>query len=117
MPKPYKQQMSKTWWLDHPAYRLFMLRELSGVFIAVYFLVLVNVMSKAGEPEALAECLASLRTWPWYLFHGVILVFSLLHTVTWLTWPQKRSSFHLERIVYLGSLLPVLIIWAWERSR
>ena len=36
MPKPYKQKMSKTWWLDHPAYRLFMLRELSGVFIAVY---------------------------------------------------------------------------------
>lgn len=83
MPKPYKQKMSKTWWLDHPAYRLFMLRELSGVFIAVYFLVLVKIMSKADEPEALAECLASLRTVPWYLFHGVILVFSLLHTVTW----------------------------------
>ena len=40
-------------------------------------------MSKADTPEALAECLASLRTVPWYLFHGVILVFSLLHTVTW----------------------------------
>ena len=40
-------------------------------------------MSHAGELEDLAKCLASLRTWPWYLFHGVILVFSLLHTVTW----------------------------------
>jgi len=77
--------MSTTWWLRHPRYFAFMLRELSSVFIAIFLVVLlVQLYRLSRGPEAYAAFLETLRSPGWIIFHVVALAFALYHSVTWL---------------------------------
>lgn len=81
----YYPKISPTWWLRHPAYFRFMLRELSSVFIAVFLVVfLVELRQLARGPQAYAAFLATLRSPGWIVFHVVALAFAIYHSVTWL---------------------------------
>ena len=81
----YYPKMSTTWWLRHPRYFAFMLRELSSVFIAVFLVVLlVQLYRLPRGPEAYAAFLETLRSPGWIVFHLVALAFALYHSVTWL---------------------------------
>ena len=86
MARPYpRQHVSKTWYLKRAPYRIFMLREWSAVAVAVYFLLLVHLagQSREGAGELASYVTRALSSPVAYLFHAVILVFALLHTVTW----------------------------------
>jgi fumarate reductase subunit C len=79
----FRRPVPATWWLKQRAYFLFILRELTSVFIAVYlvlFLILLQRLSSGREPyEAYMRVLAS----PGMIaFHVAALVASLYHTVT-----------------------------------
>ncbi len=88
MARPYpRQHASKTWYLKRAPYRVFILREWSSLFIAIYFTWLVTLAGRAREgadslqgyvDDALSNPLA-------VLLNLVILAFALLHTVTWFT--------------------------------
>jgi fumarate reductase subunit C len=76
--------MPRTWWLRHRVYFLFMVRELTSVFIAVYlvlFLLMLHRLAAGREPyEAYLRFLAR----PGMLaFHVVALAAALYHSVTW----------------------------------
>lgn len=78
----YRQPIPLFWWLRKFSYLLFVLRELSSVFVAwfvVYLLQLVRAVSAGTYPEFLA--------WSghgWVLVLNVVaLAFVLLHAVTW----------------------------------
>ena len=82
--KLYYPKMPRTWWLQKPAYLLFMLRELSSVFIAVFLVVfLVQIYQLTKGPDAYAAFVQKLSSPGWVLFHIVALLFALLHSVTW----------------------------------
>ena len=83
-PKWYHQRVSTYWWLWHPAYLKFILRELSSVPVAyVVVLILLQLRALHHGPEAYAAFQAWLRT-PWaFVLNGVSLCFVLLHTITW----------------------------------
>lgn len=83
-PKPYHQRIPATWWLKHPAYFRFMLREWSSVFVAAYAVVLLVMLNRLSHgPQAYEAFLACLKSWPSIVFHWVAFAFALLHTVTW----------------------------------
>ena len=83
-PGLYYPKMSSTWWLRHPRYFGFMLRELSSVFIAVFLVVLLVQIHQAGQgAAAYAAVLEKLRSPGWIAFHVVALAFALYHSVTW----------------------------------
>jgi fumarate reductase subunit C len=83
-PAWYRRRMSTYWWLERPSYFLFILRELSSVFVAwsvVFLLLMVRAVSQGAEEYR------SFLSWaasPWVLLLNLVtLVFVVLHTVTW----------------------------------
>lgn len=84
MSRPYPRRVSNTWWLERWPYRIFMLRELSAVFAAVYVVLLLVLVAKVhGGAAAFADYLDVLQSPLLIAFHVVALLFALLHTVTW----------------------------------
>ena len=82
--KLYYPRMSATWWLRRPAYILFMLREISSLFIAVFLVVfLVQIYQLTRGPEAYAAFARGLNSPGWVIFNVVALLFALYHSVTW----------------------------------
>ena len=84
MRKPYVRPMPWTWFLRTAAYRRFMIRELTSVFIAAYLVFLLVWLHRLGEgPEAFGKMLQATRT-PWsVVFHVVALAAAVYHSVTW----------------------------------
>jgi fumarate reductase subunit C len=82
--KLYHRKMPATWWLKKQSYFLFMLRELSSVFIAIFLLVYLCQISQLTQgPEAYVAYARKLSSPGWILFHVVALIFALYHSVTW----------------------------------
>jgi fumarate reductase subunit C len=104
-------------------YRIFMLRELSGVFLAGYtILLLVLVMNVHDGPAAFANFRDTLRSPALIVFNALALLFALLHSVTWFQampkvlplryGSQQRLTFLLVGLNYLMLLAVTAIILA-----
>ena len=84
-PKWYRPRVSVWWWLQKWSYLLFVVRELTSVFVAVFAAVLLwELYALRGGPEAYAHFLARLKTTPLLALHAVALPFVLFHAVAWL---------------------------------
>ncbi|MFD9666646.1 fumarate reductase subunit C [Rhodococcus sp. NPDC059968] len=95
--RPYRPPVSRLWWLRRRSYFLFMMRELSSVFVAwfvVFLLMLVDAVSSG--PVAYQEFLDwSAR--PWVVALDVIAsAFVLLHAVTWFNLAPKAMVVRLR---------------------
>ena len=82
--RAYRQPVPRFWWAKRRSYLLFMLREISCVFVAwfvVYLLLLVRAIAGGGDSYA--------RFLDWsanpliVALNVVTLIFLLLHAVTW----------------------------------
>ena len=83
MARPYPRTVSRTWWLRRWPYRIFMLRELSSVFVAVYMALLLVLTAKVHDgASAFADYLDVRQSPVLIAFHVVALLFAVLHTVT-----------------------------------
>jgi fumarate reductase subunit C len=83
MSTAYRSPVSLLWWLQRRSYFVFVLREISSVFVAwfvVYLLLLVHAIGSGGDRYA--QFLAWSGGWVLAL-NVVALLFVLLHTVTW----------------------------------
>jgi fumarate reductase subunit C len=78
------------WWLRRRSYVVFVLRELSSVFVAwfvVYLLLLVNAVSSGSDAYKL---FLNWSARPWVLaVNTIALLFVLLHAVTWFNLAPK----------------------------
>lgn len=82
--KLYHRKMSATWWLKKQSYFLFMLRELSSVFIAIFLIVfLVQIYQLTRGPEAYAAFARKLSSPGWIIFNLITFLFALYHSITW----------------------------------
>jgi fumarate reductase subunit C len=82
--KLYHRKMPATWWLTQRSYFLFMLRELSSVFIALFLVVyLFQIYQLSKGPDAYSAFAQKLSSPGWILFHLVALLFALYHSITW----------------------------------
>ena len=82
--------MSVWWWLKKRSYALFVLREISSVFVALFAaLTLLQVRALAAGPAAHARLQAWLRTPPVLALNFVALVFVLYHSFTWFNLAPK----------------------------
>jgi fumarate reductase subunit C len=83
MREPYRRPMSPTWWLNKRNYLLFMLRELTSVFIAAFLIVyLVQLARLAQGAEAYTAFLQRLASPGWIVFHLLALIAVLYHSIT-----------------------------------
>ena len=80
----YRRPISTWWWLRKRTYFLFVLRELSSIFVAwlvLYLLLFVRALFQ-GE-ESYNDFLDRASSGPMLVLNVVAFAFLLLHTVTW----------------------------------
>ena len=81
--KPYVRPISNTWWLEKPEFRLYMLRELTSVFVGGYAVVMLVGLKRLGEGQAAYEAFLAALTSPLAItFHVLALLFAVLHSAT-----------------------------------
>ena len=95
MSGPYHRPHQWNWFTQRRAYKLFMIRELTSVFIALYTIVLLVFLYKLGQGEKpFVAFLGSLNHPGWMVLHAVALVASVWHTITWFqATPQAMPVF------------------------
>ncbi len=82
--------MSATWWLHNRYLTLFMIRELTSVFVAAYaVLLLIMVYRRRSGATAFHAFFEWLKTPQSIVLHLVILAFVIFHAVTWLNLTPK----------------------------
>jgi fumarate reductase subunit C len=80
----YRPPVSRLWWLHRRSYLLFVLRELSSVFIAWFVIFLLLFVRAVGDDEAAYERFLDWAANPFVVALNVVaLSFVLLHAVTW----------------------------------
>lgn len=83
-PKPLNRKMSIFWFLKRKPYLLFIIREMTSLFVAAYAVILLIKLNAIRQgPEAWEGLLASLSTPFSVILHTIILLFILFHTFTW----------------------------------
>jgi fumarate reductase subunit C len=90
LPRAYHRPVSRWWWLEKRSYLMFMMRELSCVFVAwtvVFLLILLAATARGGDDyQSFLDWASS----PWVVVVNVIaLAFLVLHTVTWFALTPK----------------------------
>ena len=109
----YRPRVSTWWWIGKRTYFLFVMRELSSIFIAWFVLYLLLLVNAIGRGAAAYQRFLDWAAAPWVVSLNVVaLVFVLLHTVTWFNLtPQAMSvrvmdrpvpSFHIIAGQYTG---------------
>jgi fumarate reductase subunit C len=80
----YRRPVSTWWWTGKRSYFVFVMRELSSIFIAWLVVYLLLLVSAVGRGEAAYQRFLDWASSPWVTVLNVVaLVFVLLHTVTW----------------------------------
>ena len=78
------------WWLKRKPYILFMIRELTSIFVAGYCIFLLILVFKLGEGHIPYNNLISTLNSPIsILLHIISLAFVLYHTITWFNLTPK----------------------------
>ena len=120
---PYHKPFPNTWWLKRKSYFLFIIRELTSVFVAGYCVFLLVLIFKVGQgQEAYSSLINSLTSPTSIVLHVISLIFVLYHTVTWFNLTPKILVLYKgqERIpewlvagsVYVGWIVvSAVIIW------
>ena len=117
--KEYIRPMPANWWMMKKAYVLFIIRELTCVFVGGYALFLLLLVSRAGDPKAFAELLDSL----WLIALQIIALPMLLyHSITWINLTPKvmvvwRGEERVSPLLIAGAnyvawaILSIAIFW------
>ena len=80
----YRRPMSTWWWTKKGTYFLFVMRELSSLFIGWFVIYLLLFFVALARGEAGYAAFLDLAARPWMvIINAVALVFAVLHAVTW----------------------------------
>ena len=97
-PKAYSRRYPIFWWLARFSYAKFIARELTSLavgYAAVLLMFEVWMLSRgAGAHERFRELLESPAV---LIFHGIVFIFLLFHSITWLNLAPKALVLHLGR--------------------
>jgi fumarate reductase subunit C len=84
--KQYVRPMPALWWLKRKSYLLFMIRELTAVFVGGYAIFLLALAMRRDDPEAFSALLKS----PVVIALQIIaLPMVLYHAITWINLTPK----------------------------
>lgn len=80
----WRRPVSVWWWTRKRTYFVFVMRELSSIFLAWFVVFLLLLLRAVTAGEAAYDDFLDLAATPWMLaLNGVAGVFLLLHVVTW----------------------------------
>ena len=86
----YHRIVPNTWWLQRRPYILFMIRELTSVFVAGYCIFLLVLVYKLPQgADVYGNFMAAMKSPISVVLHLITLVFVLYHTITWFNLTPK----------------------------
>jgi fumarate reductase subunit C len=88
--RPYRRAVKRSWWLGRRRYVIYMVRELSSLFILLYCAALVAGLTQLAAGEAAWErFLGAVTSGAGTAFQRLCLGFAVLHSVTWFALAPK----------------------------
>ncbi len=89
--------LSPAWWRVNRRYTLYMLRELSSVFLALWSVRLLMQLDQVRRgQDAYDAVVAAQRRPQWIAFHLITLLFAMIHSVTFLLAAGKGPTLHVR---------------------
>ncbi len=83
-PTTYRKPVSRLWWTKKRSYFMFVMRELSSVFVAWFAVFLMVMVFAIGRGEASYQRFLDFAASPIVIVVNIVaLAFAVLHTVTW----------------------------------
>lgn len=83
-PRWYRPRMPVFWWVGRRSYFLFVIRELSSVFVAWSVVFLLLLVSAVGQGGRQYQQFRHLSSDPWMLvLNAITLAFLVFHAITW----------------------------------
>jgi fumarate reductase subunit C len=83
-PTTYRKPVSRLWWTKKRSYFMFVMRELSSVFVAWFAVFLMVMVFAIGRGEASYQRFLDWAASPIVVVVSIVaLAFAVLHTVTW----------------------------------
>jgi len=83
-PTTYRQPVSRLWWMKKRTYFMFVMRELSSVFVGWFAVFLMVMVFAIGRGAASYQRFMDWAASPIVVVVNIVaLAFAVLHTVTW----------------------------------
>ena len=102
----WRRPISTWWWLQKRTYFLFVMRELSSLFVAWYVLFLLLLVRAVGRGEAAYESFLDWAASPVVVTVNVVaFAFIALHTVTWFSLTPQAMALQVRGRSVPGSLI------------
>ncbi len=97
-PKWYRRRYPIFWWLERIAYTKFITRELTSLAVGyAAILLMLQVWCLSRGPGAYDRFQGLLQSTPVLIFHGVVLLALLFHSITWFNLAPKALVLRLGR--------------------
>jgi fumarate reductase subunit C len=113
-PRWHRTRMSTYWWLKHRDYLVFILRELSSVFVAWFVVYLLMLIVAVSQGEASYQQFLS---WTWrravFVLNLVSLLFVLFHSITWFNLAPQAMAVHFRGKRVQGVWIAAANYLAW----
>ncbi len=112
--KEYISPITATWWLKKRPYTLFMVRELTAVFVGVYALLLLVMLYRASQgPIEFALFVEGLKSPLSIVLHIAVLIMAMYHSITFfnLSGAVMRIWRGEERVPGVMIVAPNYVAW------
>lgn len=105
--KPYVREFPRTtWYLAKSHDRLHMAQEVTSIFIAIYALILLwGLKSLAAGPEAWQGFLDTLGSPLSMLFHWVMFLVAMFHSISWFNVTHKAMPIQMGEEFLPGGII------------
>jgi fumarate reductase subunit C len=123
----YRRLLSTWWWVRKRSYFVFVMRELSSIFIAWFVLYLLILVTAVVRGEQAYETFRDFAAYPIVVVLNVIaFAFLVLHTITWFSLTPKAMDVRVRSrplpagviiaAQYVGlAVVSALILWLVTR--
>jgi fumarate reductase subunit C len=104
--RPYLRKVERNWWLHHPRYVVYMIRELTSLFVGLYSALLVVGFIRLAQGRTAWDGFVTAFSSPLgVIFQLVCLTFAIYHSVTWFALTPKAMP-----LVIKGEPVPGIAI-------
>jgi fumarate reductase subunit C len=104
--RPYMRKVERSWWLHHPRYVAYMVRELTSLFIGLYCALLAVGLVRLSQGHAAWDGFVTAFSSPLAVaFQLICLGFAIYHSVTWFALTPKAMPLTMK-----GEPVPGIVI-------
>ena len=112
--RPFLRQVKRSWWLQHPRYIAYMIRELTSLFVGLYCALLVVGLVRLSQGAAAWDGFVAAFSSPFgVVFQWLCLVFAIYHSVTWFALTPKAMPLMVNGEPVPGAVIVGAHYLAW----